>query len=453
MTFLTLRSDVSYLQIIFKNDRQGLSPWAAVKFARDLLASLSVLHADGIVHADLKPANVLWSGQEEVFKCIDFGLSFSVEERDLHQVQSTGYRAPEAARWNDYKENVKMKRKRKLEGTFTQLNKVEVRGRESIKVNDDVIPQDANTQEIICDIYASKTKNDITDSNKKRYSQDTQLQHSDSHSSGIFSWENFEQSHGSQCEDEEGGDPYNKDAGLEVEVVIRNAKSACDPTLENLLCNKVSSSSFCNSQELQDWRVRRGRAPPQPGPPADMWSYGCLLAEVLTGRKLFQSGDKLAAVLRPEQLLEMKLGDTEAVWADMGHADVFKMLKVCPSCQFVQFYQLNHQDLIIRCIEEEPSDRLTADQAVHHQVFQNKLSLSADSCLLSPLPTATLRFTPAEPPSEPEPDSEMLQTIKEECQTYGEITDCKELFSQRTYNVPTIFVFKFDFYLSHSCVV
>ena len=184
-----------------------------------------------------------------------------------------------------------------------------------------------------------------------------------------------------------------------------------------------------------------------------MWSYGCLLAEVLTGRKLFQSGDKLAAVLRPEQLLEMKLGDTEAVWADTGHADVFKMLKVGPSCQSVQFYQLNHQDLIIRCIEEEPSDRLTADQAVHHQVFQNKLSLSADSCLLSPLPTATLRFSPAEPPSEPEPDSEMLQTIKEECQTYGEITDCKELFSQRTYNVPTIFVSKFDFYLSRSCVV
>ena len=69
-----------------------------------------------------------------VFKCIDFGLAFSVEEDDLHQViiifiiintvitivpviiiifitmmgdlhqiQSSGYRAPEAAAWNKHK--------------------------------------------------------------------------------------------------------------------------------------------------------------------------------------------------------------------------------------------------------------------------------------------------------------------------------------------------------------
>ena len=216
-----------------------MSPWAAVKFAKDLLASLSALHKDGIVHADLKPANVLWSGQQGVFKCIDFGLSFSVEEKDLHQIQSTGYRAPEAGRWNDYKENIKSKRKRKLEGTFRQLNKVDVTARESIKVNDRVSPQDANPSEIICDIYETKTKNDITDSNKKRYSQDTQLVHSDSHSSGIFSLENSQSSEA------------NKDAGPELEVVIRNKKSSCDPTPENLLCNEVDSWTSHNSINLE----------------------------------------------------------------------------------------------------------------------------------------------------------------------------------------------------------
>ena len=72
------------------------------------------------------------------------------------------------------------------------------------------------------------------------------------------------------------------------------------------------------------------RQPPPPGTAADMWSYGCLLAEVLTGRKLFQAGDKLASVLRPAQLLEMKLGDTEAVWAEQGCGDMFSEVKVSP---------------------------------------------------------------------------------------------------------------------------
>ena len=190
-----------------------------------------------------------------------------MEEEDLHQVQSTGYRAPEAESWNEYKESLKVKRKRKLEAAFTQLRR-------------------ADTSEDICDNYANKTKNDITESNKRRSSQDTQLQHSDSHSSGIFSLENSERSQDSQSEE---------------------------------------------MQEEQDWRLTRSRIPgppPQPGTPADIWSFGCLLAEVFTGRKLFQSGDKLASVLRPEQLLEMKLGDTETVWTEQGQAAAFAMLKV-----------------------------------------------------------------------------------------------------------------------------
>ena len=38
----------------------------------------------------MKPANILWSGKDGVFKIIDFGLSYSTREEDIHQVQSEG---------------------------------------------------------------------------------------------------------------------------------------------------------------------------------------------------------------------------------------------------------------------------------------------------------------------------------------------------------------------------
>ena len=96
---------------------------------------------------------------------------------------------------------------------------------------------------------------------------------------------------------------------------------------EERLRSLEEASQRMEQRIVQDWRRNnrhsaiyddRPLQPPPPGPPADIWSYGCLLAEVMTGRKLFQSGDKLASVLRPSQLLEMKLGDTEAIWAGEG---------------------------------------------------------------------------------------------------------------------------------------
>ena len=52
--------------------------------------SLAALHDNSFVHADLKPANVMWSSYDGCFKLLDFGLTFHTEETDLHQIQSSG---------------------------------------------------------------------------------------------------------------------------------------------------------------------------------------------------------------------------------------------------------------------------------------------------------------------------------------------------------------------------
>ena len=82
------------------------------------------LHEKDFVHADLKPANIMWSSYDGRFKLLDFGLTFHSDEDDLHQIQSPGYKAPEAAEWNKFKDEMKKKRKRKLQGTYNDLTKV-----------------------------------------------------------------------------------------------------------------------------------------------------------------------------------------------------------------------------------------------------------------------------------------------------------------------------------------
>ena len=92
--------DLNIRQLISKNNRQGLPAWTCVKFASDILKFLVALHKMGYVHGDLKPGNIMWSGQEGCFKCFDFGLSYRVSDRSKHVIQSPGYRAPEIVRGN-----------------------------------------------------------------------------------------------------------------------------------------------------------------------------------------------------------------------------------------------------------------------------------------------------------------------------------------------------------------
>lgn len=45
-----------------------------------IISGLSYLHRNKIIHQDLKPANILFSGDYEKIKLIDFGVSHVLEK-------------------------------------------------------------------------------------------------------------------------------------------------------------------------------------------------------------------------------------------------------------------------------------------------------------------------------------------------------------------------------------
>jgi serine/threonine protein kinase len=53
-------------------------------------SALRSLHDEALVHADLKPANVMWSSPHQCFKLVDFGLTFFTTEKYIHRIQTKG---------------------------------------------------------------------------------------------------------------------------------------------------------------------------------------------------------------------------------------------------------------------------------------------------------------------------------------------------------------------------
>ncbi|XP_077987175.1 serine/threonine-protein kinase Kist-like [Glandiceps talaboti] len=93
--------DCGLRDLIYKNNDKGLSLYSIQTICRDILQTLDYVHSKGIIHADIKPANLMWCPQEGCVKLIDFGLSIDLSKKKCyHQIQSLCYQSPEAKRWN-----------------------------------------------------------------------------------------------------------------------------------------------------------------------------------------------------------------------------------------------------------------------------------------------------------------------------------------------------------------
>ncbi|MEZ6058670.1 MAG: serine/threonine-protein kinase [Planctomycetaceae bacterium] len=71
-----------------------LKPGVAISILRECLTGVGALHRQGVVHADLKPANVMLKRTGNC-KIIDFGSAFRINERSRRPTWTPRYAAPE----------------------------------------------------------------------------------------------------------------------------------------------------------------------------------------------------------------------------------------------------------------------------------------------------------------------------------------------------------------------
>jgi Protein kinase domain len=96
-----VRSNINFHRLVMlKLANDGVDPEDLEAYALSLIQAVLTLHSQGILHCDIKPANVVWNRKSKSVSLVDFG--HAQNEIDAQSYASTsGFTAPEIRLYND----------------------------------------------------------------------------------------------------------------------------------------------------------------------------------------------------------------------------------------------------------------------------------------------------------------------------------------------------------------
>ncbi|THD18174.1 Dual specificity tyrosine-phosphorylation-regulated kinase 2, partial [Fasciola hepatica] len=177
----------------------------------------------------------------------------------------------------------------------------------------------------------------------------------------------------------------------------------CDLKPENILIGTKNSSDLCvidfgsscytNKRVYTYIQSRFYRAPEiilglPYGTPIDIWSFGCILPELFTGRPLFpgeNENEQLACIMEvfgqpPENILEKAnrrriFFDSKGNPRNLVNSKGRKRLPGCRTLQeLVKSSDPKFLDLIQQCLRWNPDERITPEVALNHDWFREVTS-------------------------------------------------------------------------------
>lgn len=111
----------------------------------------------------------------------------------------------------------------------------------------------------------------------------------------------------------------------------------------------------------------------------DMWSFGCILVELLTKKPLFQADSEVELL---EKIVKVRGKVPEDLWQNASKKNIF-FEKVLGNCEIQAICEplkddLEFGDFIEKCLEWDPAKRITPEEALAHPWLRKNLIRTGD---------------------------------------------------------------------------